>query len=1077
MLELILGRTGSGKTARVKEEIQELLNSNTQHIFLLVPEQQLFSVERELLPSLPSDETERLTLTSFTKICDTLEETYGGRTHTTLSKAAASLLMWMNLRELSGLLESYGNVPSGDVTLTRMMLETTKELTSNGVTTEALESVARQLDPTSPLSKKLRDMALINASYHRLVEDMCGKDPADRLLRACETVRKHGYFKNAVIFVDSFISFTAQEYAMLSLMMAQSDRTVVTLGIEDPLTKLPQFESLRDTYTRLGGLAAKHSVERRVTRLIRIATNDEISRLEETLWDFSAPPFEPLVDIPSKVRLFTAPNPYEEAEAAALHILELVNSGISYEEIAVIIRDIEGWRGILDAVFDQYHIPYFISEKTDLNTKPAARLLLLALRCVSRHWQIGDIMSLCKTGLCGIEARKLDDFETYTETWHLSGKRMTEPVWSMNPDGYTTKLSPRGKEILDVANRVREKVMTPLLALEVKLQAAETVTDQCRALYEYLRELSIKQQLSEQGKLYLDLGNVREAGEAVRLWTFMNEALSTLAVVSESTSGGNAPLTSEELGCALSLIYAETDIGSVPARHNCVMIGTADTLRVDRIKASLILGLCEGEFPRAVSDRGLFSEQDKALMAQNGVELSSRMEMQTSEELLYVYRAMAKPTDKLYLSRSLSGTDGKERSPSAAFTRVQYLFPYLKVTHFTTAYLSDDNASVFAPATQDELPRERVYALLGDELWLSKSKLQRYAQCPYSYFGSYVLGLRERITAKVDNNVSGQFLHHVLECFLKNAIDKDGHVKALSEEAIEALDDRIISAYLREINHSLSLMRQGRFLHTFARLRAVAIILIRDMLAELKQSSFAPIGFEWDTHGYRTEDPSPMILPLDDRDICEEALPTGIGKGSSVLLKMGGVIDRVDVYRTEDGKKAYVRVVDYKSSKHELSEKTLTEDMDIQLLLYLFTLCSESNRRLFANEDGSLPEVVLPAQAMYLSPDEDSDTGEVSAVRTGLLLEDEAVLRAVSHELNEAFLPLGVKFSKDGSLSGKALCSESRMEALETLLYDTIRGHAGTMYSGIAYRTPSKDGCKFCKMREGCPLAIESTKY
>jgi len=1071
MLRLILGRTRSGKTSTIIEEIKQQLRRKNQTVYFFVPEQQLFSMEQELLSSLPPDEAKYLTLTTFTKFCDTIEDTYGGRSHITLSAASSSLIMWFNLRSLAGLLETYHTIPSGDVPLTRMMLETAKELSGSGISPQKLEDLSSVLPKDAPLAGKLKDLSLILSSYARLTEDVCGNDPADRLLRAAELIEKHKYFQDSLIYIDSFTSFTSQEYTLISQMLIQAEELVLTLGIDHPLCQEPQFDSLKDTYRHMGGLCSSLGIERYVTRLSNTSHEDELSLLEAALWDFSANPSSPPLD-QGHIHMTTSPDPYEEAEAAALHILALAEMGIPYEEIAVVVRNMDQWRGILDATLEQYHIPFFLSEKTDLNTKPVARLLIQALRCISRHYQIHDIISLCKSGLCTISPRELDYFEEYTETWHLTGNRMTENAWNMNPDGYTTDWTKRGKIILEAANQVRERVMTPLLTLEFKLKAATTLTDQCKAIYEYLCELTVRQQLSSQGQAFLALGQMREAGETVRLWSFINEALATLSSVSISVTESDPPLSAEELSSALSLIYTETDIGSVPAGHDCVMIGTADTFRVNHIRASLLLGLCEGEFPKAVTGGGLLSSQDKEVLACHGLELNSREALMISEELLYVYRAMTKPTEHLYLSYSLMGTDGRNLSPSVAFTRVSYLFPYIKIIPFTTRYMEEEKNAAFRPAVDDRLSQPRVYALMGEETWLSRSKLQRYAHCPYSYFGSYVLKLREKINAKVDNLISGLFLHHVLETFLRNALDKDGQLRAMTDEELQRTAEEIMTAYIGSLNSAPDLCRQGRFLHTFDRLRAIALVLLKDMMTELFQGSFLPVGFEWDTHGYTPEDPLPMVLPLYETPDDGE-LPVGITKGSSVKLKMGGVIDRVDVYRTKDGKTAYIRVVDYKSSSHELSEKTITEDMDIQLLLYLFTLCSPENRRLFVDERGQVPENVLPAQAMYLSPKEDTDSGDISAVRSGLLLANDDVVRAASHELDPDYLPKGIKIGKDGTLSGKALCSEERMAALEALLHETIRKQADAMYSGIAYRTSSPNGCQYCAMRESCPIAAD----
>ncbi len=290
MLQMILGRAGSGKTATVTQEIKEILSKGQDKVFLIVPEQQLFSAERDLLPTLSSEQTESLVLTSFTKLCDTLEELYGGRSHVTLTGASGALLMWLNLREIKGLLETYGAVPSGDVSLTRMMLETAKELSNNGVTAETLETLSDKLDDDAPIKSKLRDIALVSASYHRLVEEMCGNDPSDRLLYVCKTAEKSNFFGDAIIYLDGFSSFTAQEYAMISIMLSQAGKVGVTLCLDDPLTPLPHFVSIKDTYERLNRMAREASIERFVMKCPKKEEDQELSLLETSLWDFSSVP-------------------------------------------------------------------------------------------------------------------------------------------------------------------------------------------------------------------------------------------------------------------------------------------------------------------------------------------------------------------------------------------------------------------------------------------------------------------------------------------------------------------------------------------------------------------------------------------------------------------------------------------------------------------------------------------------------------------------------------------------------------------------------------------------------------------
>ncbi len=1076
MIHFLLGHPGTGKTYRITEEIRTRVAEGEQ-VILLVPEQQVYSTECDVLSVLPPDEAKRVTILSFTRLCDTLADRYGGRTHMYLSRATRALLMWQNLRELSGLLETYSASAKVDASLCTLMLQTTDELTCNGIPPQRLEAVADKLPADAPLRHKLRDMALVMASYDRLVCEVCGQNPADRLLRAAEQIRKHGFFKGAKVYLDSFNGFTAQEFAVIKPLFDQADEVTITLCMDRRDGYEAHFETVYDTLRRLTKLADDEGCahEDTVLETVRRTTSAELCELGRSLWRFDLSKDARAV-IPESERghieLIRATDLYEEAQAAALHILELVEEGIPYREIAVVVRDADTWRGVLDAALEQYHIPYFLSERTALNHLPAARLMLCALRCISHGWQTGDVVQLCKTGLCGISSREMDHFIDYIETWRIRGKRMTEGAWSMNPDGYSIQTSKRGQMILEAANRVREAVITPLVALSTKLELAETVGDQCRALFEYLCDMKVKEQLSRRAEDYLALGQPREAGELVRLWSYLTEALASVATVLPDDCD---KLTAEELAGALGLLFAESDIGSVPARHDCVTVGTADLLRVDNIRASLLLGLNEGEFPRAVSHGGLLSEQDKAALDGMGIPLDSLSERQVSDELMYVWRAMTKPSERLILSYSAAGPDGKVKSPSAVISRVRYLFDYLPITDFDASALREEGVG-YRVKTDDEIPKPHIRAYLGREIWQSQSSLQSYARCPYRYFGSGILKLREKSEAVFSFSEAGNFVHHVLEHYIRAATDEHHRLHDLTDEASDALVETIIQTYMERLCGDVA--GQGRLLHLFERLHAIASVLVRSVRAELRQGEFLPWAVEWNISARSTDSPSPLAIPLTPSDAPEGPLPILDENNcdhDAVSIRMKGKIDRVDAYRSTDGKRVYVRIVDYKNSKHDYNEADVFDDLNIQLLLYLFTLCSKENRRLFADENGVIPEEVLPAQVLYLSPSKPDRHGGILPYRSGFIRHEDEVLTAVSHNMDITYLPR--VFDKQGNLGGPGLCTPEHIEALQAALNEVIASTVSRLYDGVVHRTPSTQACQYCRLRSVCTVAAELPNY
>ena len=1021
MLKLICGPSGCGKTSLLIDAIRKDILDG-KRCFLLVPEQQAYISERDLPAVLPQNAGLFFEVVNFSGLAEDVFREYGGVTQGAVDNGIRSLLMWDTLRTLAPLLRQYGKSAGGDATLTSLMLQAVEELHSNGIEADRLESAAKQLPEGCALQKKLYDLALVDAVFRSKTESCFGSDPSDRLLRLAKVLREHRYFEGCRLYIDSFTSFTVQEYAVLREILKQADSVTVSLLTDDFSSSLPHFESTVKTAKRLQKLASEADTPVQKTALAAKTEGKPraLSILERDLWRFDLT--RDAREIPedrSALRSTVCANLYEESEAAALHILELVQNGLRYGDIAVVVRDIEVYRGVLDAAFERHGIPYFLSERTDLSAKPLSRLILSALRAVSRHYHVQDVMTLVKTGLVGVDFADAAMFEEYCETWHISGSRFTDAVWSMNPDGLTTERSARADRILEAANRVRRTVIEPLQTLAAELRLSNRLPDRCRAIYHYLCNLRVSEALSERARTELAAGQRREAGETVRLYRFMTDTLSTLSAVLP-----DAELTVDELIAALTMLFAETNLGSVPNLHDCVVIGSASTLRVENVKASLLLGLCEGEFPRAVGDDGILSETDKAQLEEFGILLDSRERTRSSEELLYVYRAMTKPTEELYLSTVAAQTDGSARTPSLAFSRVGFLFDLAPESFDADAVR---RALGTSPFVTDDTVLKLPEVTVPITLRLSQSKMQTFILCPYRYYSTYHLKLREKKDSRPSYADDGLFLHYVFEKFLRASLDGNGKLSVPHEDEIDPLADRIIDTYLAEVCPLPPEHMDRRLLHLFARLRKLAGMMLRDILGELRMSGFVPAKFE-QIIGMRGEDGLPPVT-------------LELKNGSRVVLS--GKVDRVDLYEA-DGK-LYVRVVDYKSGVHKFSTDDVRSGMDIQLVLYLFAVLSSDTERYAAGG----------AQYLYAT----NDRGKVAIGRSGFLLDDETVRQAADR-------------TPDGQFTKKLILqTEEEINSLTADMNAAVVAAAERILAGDARKTPSKEACLFCPVRAHCDKA------
>lgn len=1058
MLELILGGAGSGKSTRLTQAIAADVAAG-KRAWLIIPEQQANLSERTMLPKLPPSAGLTFTIAGFSRLAREVATQYGAA-GAPIPAGLCSLIMWQNLRDLNGLLTEYQKAsPRSDGKLTELLIATVDELRAGAVTPTMLERAAEQLPEGNTLRAKLYDLALLYAAYDHGISEVLDGKSGDEIAELATLLETHDYFAGGHVYIDSFTDFTAEEYAVLRHILRQADRVTLTLCSRGESGFDPAFDFTNETLRRITRLCEREHVEVRTEVLgdNHRAATDELALLERHLWNFALKKEDvPTPDVKDSITLLRCTNIYAEAEACALHILDCVQRGTDFGDVAVIVRNPDSYRGVLDAAFERHGIPYYFSEKTALSEMPLSRLLLSALRAVSHGWQAQDILTMLRTGLCPVSTYEIDLFEQYVTTWSINGAAFAADEWIRNPDGYTDRMSERGAEILRAANHVREVVMTPLLHLYSATVKGGKLPSLCAALYDLMQAYDVAGQCAALAERELAAGYLKEAGETVRAHDVISSTLVGIGARLPELS-----LDTEEFSTVLHMVFDATEIASVPSLHDSVTVGSAATLRVENVSTCFVLGLCEGEFPGAIQSAGLLTDAEKQQLAALGAPLDADRDLRSSSELFYVWRAMTKPSRHLYASTVKNDMDGKENAPSVAYNRLLYLFPYLKerVREFDLSMIAphmsapqadeccepDDTEAEAAPAPVGYTPlvpspHDPSPAIMsnyfGDTLWLTQSRIQSFVQCPYGFYCRYLLSLREKTVARIDYASSGTFLHYVLEHFLRGCLDGGGTFRLPQSDAVEGVADAIVNDYLRSM--STFAPTDLRTLHTFRRLRTLTLVLLRDILNELSHSKFRPTDFELKIGARAPDAPAPYEIALAD--------------GKRILL--GGTVDRVDCYE-KDGK-IYLRVIDYKSGAKEFSTDDVRQGLNLQLLIYLFSLCRAEN--------------TLPAGILYVATA--NEGGRPVPNRTGLLVDDPELLAAMNDEWNPDYLA-GVKMGKSDTLSGRALTSADELAALERDVCETLRRIGEDMLHGRAARTPSEDACRFCAMRDGCPDAVK----
>ncbi len=1095
MITFLYGTHGSGKTTALLSQIARDTEAGI-HTFLIVPEQEAVLAERMTLSMLPASSQLYLEVVSFSRLYNRVCREYGNLSYRYITKPIRHLLMWKNLRELAPLLEEYGNLAASDSSLSELMLNAVGECKACGITPGMLENALRKLDRESPLYRRLRDLSLIYASFDRLVSEEYS-DSSDDIARLYDTLKKEDFFRGKHVYIDSFTSFTAMEHRVVEQIFAKAGQVTVTVPLSRPDCMDIDSESIRRSLARLKKSASLFGTPREILlHGNRRATSPALAYLSENLWrlDLAAEPSTAAFDDGSIVMELCS-TPYAEAEAAAAHILELLRGGARCRDIAVILRDVSKYRGILEPAFEKNGISFFMSEKTDLCALPPIKLILSALRIKQFNWRKNDVISHIKTGLFDFDLRSADLFEDYIDTWNIQGSRYLGDDWSMNPDGYVETVSERGKEILRAANEVRRQLTGPLEKLFIGLEASETIPDMCRALYAYFLDISLEDKLAHLAVKEAERGAVKQALQMQALYGVILNALADLA-----TALPEEAADTEEFYSILKQLFEKTEIGSIPTSVDEVTVGSASTLRASGIQYAFVLGLCEGEFPAAVQDSGIFSASDRKMLSELEIELSSDSDSRSSDELMFVRRAFSVPSKKLWIFSHTSEIDGKERIPSLPFERVRKIFPALPIHTYSGSdlhYLAGSPKSAVAhlrfldgtpegaslrqalvpylpeaavksraglSAKKETVSPDATAKMMGDTLHFSFSRFEKYVNCPFSYYCKYILTLRESKKAKIRADSIGSFVHFILENLVKNTVSEMDNGNMPTDEELIRLTALQTGLYLDRICPSEE-RRSAKLRHFYERLQKLSLLIVRSIVEEFRDSDFRPAFFELKSDG-KGQNPAPLVFCADS--------------GTSVSFY--GVIDRVDLL-SKDGE-VYIRVVDYKTGSKTFSLDDIHHGINIQMLLYLFTLCRNQNPEFLhaiGAENGKMPHpagvVYLSARIPVIEADSYSDEEEIlkkaekELSRSGLLAADEELLHAMSHSLSPELLA-GIKKSKSGELTGSALTSHEKFEKIFADMQDVILNIAREMQKGKADASPltygSNDPCQYCEVKAVC---------
>ena len=1072
MLTVLMGRAKTGKSDTVLRRIAELGDSGQQ--ILLVPEHASHQAEVDLCRACGPTASRHAEVLSFRRLSDRVLAITGGIAQVTLDAGGKLLTLQKALMEVMPSLTVYRR-PSQKSAFLQQLLDLFDELRCYEVSPENLYTQAQ--DITGATHDKLCDLSLLYGAYEARLRQP-GMDARDRMTKLCDSLEDSGYACGKDIFIDGFTYFNAQERRALSVLLRQARSVTVTL-LGEPNSREEIFEASLKT---LGQLRRVAEQERRQVEIQVLKRRDDtaLGHVERYFFGDNVP-FE---EDSSAVRIREADNVFSEVEQTAADILRLVSAGkCRYRDITVAARHMGEYEGGIETVLERYGSPAYLGRRSGSLEKPVLSLLTGVLAAIGNGYEYEDMFRWLKTGLAGLTAAECDELENYVLKWEVHGQMWLRDVdWTENPEGYGAPWNEERQARLDRVNELRRRVREPLLALAEGIKARETAGEKVDSLYSFMETLGLQDALESQMKAQAEAGRLQDAEEAAQLWEILCGVLDQFVEIL-----GDEPMSLDEFTRLFRQVVTQYSVGTIPVSLDQVSV--SEITRNDRHtdKYLFLLGANDHVLPDPGQSGGILNDDDRDELAQRGIELAPTGMDRMSIELQNLYAALAQPTDGLTVSYPVSDVSGAELRPAFVIDRLRSLFPAVRVekesddkSYRLTATIPALEAAgqrpqgalwrYFAENPQfadrlaamerassikrGSLSRSAVRALYGDRVSMSASRLERMRSCHFAYFMEYGLKAKPRTPAAFDAPQIGTFLHFLLENVTRDVLGMGGFA-AVDDEELHKLVRNYIDLYVEKELHNFR-ERNARFKYLFARLRNTAYAVIDQVAEELRHSDFIPLEFE---------------LSFGDNG----TLPAVVVSEPDAELRVGGKVDRVDGW-VKDGK-LYLRVVDYKSGKKAFDLSAVKMGLDIQMLLYLFTLQKEGKAH-FGHEIEPAGVLYLPARDEILSmernipPEKLASERQKQLKRSGLLLAEPAVLEAMEHDsLREPhYLPLRV--SRDGSLSG-SIASAAQLGKLGKYVEKLLHQIAAEVRQGNIDADPcchSEDDsfCQYCDWADAC---------
>ncbi len=1026
-LQFVLGNNKSKKSYVLQEMFIKEAGENPDKEYLyIVPEQFTLQKQKDLVNAHPGKVIMNIDVCSFNRLAHRVFEELGIAEQIILDDIGKSMIIRKIIEENKESLALFKSLvyKEGFVEEVKSVIS---EFCQYNVSLDQLMAFMENNNLGINFAEKFKEIVKVYSLFKEYLKGryITSEELLDILAANAD---RSEILRDCVIVLDEFTGFTPVQYKLITELMKVSQRVMVSLTTDtentknyDEPDKQTLFKLSAATIKRLKKIAGSENIKLLSDWVIEenfLEVPQELLHLEKNIFRY---PFKIFEGDCNNLELYYGKDMALEAEFVVDKIKELVsNEGMRYRDIAILCGDLKEYGRLLKRAFDREKITYFYDEKKKVLGNPFVEMLLAVFDIVNTDFSYEAVFRYLRCGMSDISREECDLLDNYIYATGIKGAR----YWNRD---FKRKCNKPYIIPLEEVNAIRLKFVDEIMEVAKKLMKLENAADITRALYELVVSRGCEEKLWKLSEGFENEKNMLMAKEYIQVYpAVMGLFDKIMELIPDSL------MKVSEYSKIFETGISEVKVGLIPLSVDQIFIGDIERSRIGSAKIVFIMGVNEGLIPKNIINSGIISEVERQILISEGIELAQVRTEAVFTGQYYIYLALTKASERLFITYAGMGSDGKAKRPSYIINKLKSLYIDLRVhdiepkrrkgEEMIICYKKDKHLS---PLLAKEIFRDSSYSV---------SKVQDYFSCEYAYFLKNGLGIKPRVVPELSAVDMGVIYHDSLHRISLHLSENNLEFYDISGEEMKSLVNNSVDKAANEfLDEHLMEEHINKFL--ISKTKKLIYGIVQNIAKDSRDSGFSPKDFE---------------------------VEFKISKNNLVIK---GKIDRVD-FVTEEGERFY-KITDYKSGERKFDPTLFGNGIDIQLVVY-----SLGAKEIYGDKGkvkglyySQLKRPILDYDKKYVQLDDEGN----------IIYDIESIEGGIKSKMKPTGINLVGEDTKDiEKPEAEAKLSDNQMEKLEEYALGLINEAGEGMQKGSIrvnpyyYKRDNRNSCEWCEYKAIC---------